>query len=123
VVCYLARFEYFRYKYKICNPKPAISKNMPKLAFEMIMHKIPLTMQMAGTLFANTLKSNFILEYHKEAPNQMQTGLFPVLHISAFSQLLFQVIYNFYRGRVNPVKDCQVVADVVAEQHQAHHLA
>jgi hypothetical protein len=53
----LSRFEYLRYRYKICNPMPEIINNTPKatndtseLAFEVIMHKTPLTIQMAGTL-------------------------------------------------------------------------
>ena len=48
VVYYLSRFEYLRYRYKICNPMPEIINNTPKatndtseLAFEIIMHKTP----------------------------------------------------------------------------------
>ena len=68
VVCYLSRFEYFRYRYNACNPAPIKIKSTPKAnntpsafgVLEMIMQASPLTMQTAGTLLAKTLKLKFI---------------------------------------------------------------
>ena len=40
-----------------------------------------------------------------------------------FRQPVLQVINDIYGGRVNSVENRQVVADIVAERHQAYHLA
>lgn len=57
---------------EIINNTPKATNDTSELALEIIMHKTPLTIQMAGTLLANTLKSNFIWGYYKWALHQME---------------------------------------------------
>lgn len=39
------------------------------------------------------------------------------------AQPLFQVVDDFYRGRVYAIEDGEIVAGPVAEEYQVHHLA
>ena len=80
VVCYVYHRRYLRYTYKIWSPIPAINKKAPNPIkeppkfpiLEANMRATPLTMQMAGTLLANTLKSKSTMAHYKMGEQECQ---------------------------------------------------